>query len=114
MRIEVRNNNVEKAMRILKKKLTEDGFFNELREREYYQSKGTKRRRAKAAAKRRTERDLKKVFPRESWNKLHLQIIYFGREYCPARGHVLADCPICSWAATKKRMREEQSGSSRG
>ena len=61
-----------------------------------------------------TERDLKKVFPRESWNKLHLQIIYFGREYCPARGHVLADCPICSWAATKKRMREEQSGSSRG
>jgi len=61
-----------------------------------------------------TERDLKKVFPRESWNKLHLQIIYFGREYCPARGHVLADCPICSWAATKKRMREEQNGSSRG
>jgi len=61
-----------------------------------------------------TERDLKKVFPRESWNKLHLQIIYFGREYCPARGHVLANCPICSWAATKKRMREEQSGSSRG
>ena len=60
MRIEVRNNNVEKAMRILKKKLTEDGFFNELREREYYESKGTKRRKAKAAAKRRTERDLKK------------------------------------------------------
>ena len=60
MRIEVRNNNVDKAMRILKKKLTEDGFFNELREREYYESKGTKRRKAKAAAKRRTERDLKK------------------------------------------------------
>jgi ribosomal protein S21 len=47
-------------MRILKKKLTEDGFFNELRQREYYESKGTKRRKAKAAAKRRTERDLKK------------------------------------------------------
>lgn len=60
MRIEVRNNNVDKAMRILKKKLTEDGFFNELREREYYESKGTKRRKAKAAAKRRSERDLKK------------------------------------------------------
>jgi len=60
VRIEVRNNNVDKAMRILKKKLTEDGFYNELREREYYESKGTKRRKAKAAAKRRSERDLKK------------------------------------------------------
>jgi len=60
MRIEVRNNNVDKAMRILKKKLTEDGLFNELREREYYESRGTKRRKAKAAAKRRSERDLKK------------------------------------------------------
>jgi len=60
MRIEVRNNNVDKAMRILKKKLTEDGLFNQLREREYYESKGTKRRKAKAAAKRRSERDLKK------------------------------------------------------
>jgi endonuclease-3 len=43
-----------------------------------------------------TERDLKRLFPRESWNKLHLQIIFFGREYCPARGHQPADCPICS------------------
>ena len=60
-----------------------------------------------------TERDLKKIFPRESWNKLHLQIIYFGREHCPARGHELADCPICSWTATKKRMREERSGANR-
>lgn len=60
MKIDVRNNNVDKAMRILKKKLTEDGFFNELRQREYYESKGTKRRKAKAAAKRRSERDLKK------------------------------------------------------
>ncbi|TNE87160.1 MAG: endonuclease III [Deltaproteobacteria bacterium] len=47
------------------------------------------------------EADLKKVFPRERWNKLHLQIIFFGREYCPARGHVRDDCPICSWAAPK-------------
>ncbi|MCS7035458.1 MAG: endonuclease III [Saprospiraceae bacterium] len=46
-----------------------------------------------------TERDLKAVFPEESWNKLHLQIIYFGREYCPARGHDPQKCPICSrWA----------------
>ncbi len=43
-----------------------------------------------------TEADLKKIFPKEKWNKLHLQIIYFGREYCPARGHVIEDCPICS------------------
>jgi endonuclease-3 len=47
----------------------------------------------------RTERDLKAVFPRDTWNRRHLQIIFFGREYCPARGHVVADCPICSWAA---------------
>ncbi len=67
MRIEVRNNNVEKAMRILKKKLTEEGVFNELREREYYESKGTKRRKAKAAAKRRTERDLKKRMENEGY-----------------------------------------------
>lgn len=43
-----------------------------------------------------TERDLKKVFPREKWNKLHLQIIFFGRAYCPARGHDPKACPICS------------------
>ena len=54
-----------------------------------------------------TEADLKKVFPEESWNKAHLQIIFFGREYCPARRHDLAACPICGWAATKKRIREE-------
>jgi endonuclease-3 len=43
-----------------------------------------------------TERDLKAAFPEDSWNKLHLQIIYFGREYCKARGHDPALCPICS------------------
>ena len=54
-----------------------------------------------------TERDLKKVFAPESWNLVHLQIIYFGREYCPARGHDMLECPICSWAASKKRIAEE-------
>ena len=44
----------------------------------------------------RTEGDLKSLFPRETWNKLHLQIIFFGREYCPARGHDARKCPICS------------------
>ncbi len=43
-----------------------------------------------------TEADLKRVFPKELWNKLHLQMIYFGREYCPARGHNISQCPICS------------------
>jgi len=42
-----------------------------------------------------TEKDLKKIFPKESWNRLHLQIIFFGREYCPARGHNPHECPIC-------------------
>jgi endonuclease-3 len=42
-----------------------------------------------------TEGDLKAVFPREKWTKLHLQIIYYGREYCPARNHDLAKCPLC-------------------
>ena len=56
----------------------------------------------------RTERDLKAVFPKENWNDLHLQIIFFGREHCPARWHDLSTCPICSWAATKKRIEEER------
>ncbi|HBN03451.1 MAG TPA: endonuclease III [Bacteroidetes bacterium] len=42
-----------------------------------------------------TEKDLKALFPRESWNKIHLQIIFFGRKYCPARGHNAFTCPIC-------------------
>lgn len=42
-----------------------------------------------------TEKDLKRLFPKETWNKLHLQIIFFGRKYCPARGHKAEDCPIC-------------------
>ena len=55
----------------------------------------------------RTERDLKAVFPESTWNDRHLQIIFFGREYCPARFHDLTTCRICSWAATKKQMAAE-------
>jgi endonuclease-3 len=54
-----------------------------------------------------TERDLKRTFDESLWNTLHLQIIFFGRAHCPARGHDLTACPICSWAASKKRIREE-------
>ena len=55
----------------------------------------------------RTERDLKHLFPEEDWGRLHLQIIIFGREHCPARGHDLDKCPICSWAASKARKARE-------
>ena len=54
-----------------------------------------------------TERDLKAAFPRERWNTLHLQIIYFGRTHCPALRHDPAACPICSWAMSKARARRE-------
>jgi endonuclease III len=43
-----------------------------------------------------TERDLKKLFPKESWNKLHLQIIFYGREYCSARGCDGTKCLLCN------------------
>jgi endonuclease III len=55
-----------------------------------------------------TERDLRRIFPEASWNRLHLQFIYFGREHCPALYHDLSTCKICGWAATKKRIAEEQ------
>ncbi len=42
-----------------------------------------------------TEKDLKRLTPIDLWNKIHLQIIFYGREYCPARGHVVENCPIC-------------------
>ncbi len=45
---------------------------------------------------REVERDLKKIFPEKTWHKLHLQIIYCARKYCPARGHKKEACPICS------------------
>ncbi len=54
-----------------------------------------------------TERDLKKLWPEDQWNKRHLQIIFFGREHCPARGHDLRTCMICNWAASKKRIKQE-------
>ena len=60
-----------------------------------------------------TEKDLKKIFPKQTWNKLHLQIIFFGREFCPARNHDLATCKICCWAATKKRILEESNSSTK-
>ncbi|MBL7952184.1 MAG: endonuclease III [Flavobacteriales bacterium] len=49
-----------------------------------------------------TETDLKKLFPEETWNALHLRIIYFGREYCPAKGHDPQRCPICSVVGRKE------------
>ena len=55
-----------------------------------------------------TERDLKRLFPKEHWNKLHIQMIYFGRKHCPALRHDEESCPICSWGAVKKRIREEK------
>jgi endonuclease-3 len=47
-----------------------------------------------------TEKDLKRLFPKKSWNKLHLQIIYFARKYCPAAGHKQQKCPICKELTT--------------
>jgi endonuclease-3 len=43
-----------------------------------------------------TERDLKRLVPQSKWNAAHLQIIYYGRQFCPARGHHWRECPICS------------------
>lgn len=57
-----------------------------------------------------TERDLKRHFPENEWARRHLQIIYFGREHCPARFHDLNECPICSFAASKARIRAERQG----
>jgi endonuclease-3 len=54
-----------------------------------------------------TERDLKKVFAESTWGKVHLQIIYFGREHCPAQRHDLSSCAICSWAASKRQIAAE-------
>lgn len=44
------------------------------------------------------EKDLQRLYPPSCWNRLHLQMIYFGREFCPARGHHPETCPICQWA----------------
>lgn len=53
-----------------------------------------------------SEKDLKRIFPKDSWNKLHLQIIFYGREYCPARGHNPYECPICSKYGRKSMFYE--------
>ncbi len=50
-----------------------------------------------------TEKDLKSLFPKNSWNKLHLQIIYYGREYCQARKCFGLDCFICSNLYPKRK-----------
>ena len=47
-----------------------------------------------------TERDCKALFAQATWNLLHLQIIYFGREHCPALRHDASHCLICAWAAS--------------
>jgi endonuclease-3 len=54
-----------------------------------------------------TERDLKRLFPASAWGRVHLQLVHFGREHCPARGHDPAACPICSWAAPRARIAAE-------
>ena len=65
---------------------------------------------SKAKNVEQTERDLKVLWPKDTWNKRHLQIIFFGREHCPARNHDLSTCPICAWAASKKRIAQEMRG----
>jgi len=62
---------------------------------------------SRATTVEKVEADLKKAFPVDTWNRRHLQIIYFGREYCPAQRHVFATCPICSFAATKAQQDAE-------
>lgn len=54
-----------------------------------------------------TERDLKALYPESRWNKLHLQIIFFGREYCPARNHDPSACPICTWATDSDSLEKK-------
>lgn len=54
-----------------------------------------------------TEKDCKRLFPRKLWNKLHLQIIFFGRQFCQARGHDIEACPICSIHGVKGRLEAE-------
>jgi len=53
-----------------------------------------------------TEKDLKRLFPESTWNALHLRIIFFGREHCPARGHDPYRCPVCSLYGRKEMFRD--------
>jgi len=57
-----------------------------------------------------TEEDLKKLWPPSEWGRRHLQIIYFGREHCPALRHAPETCPICSWASPKRSAASPRSG----
>ncbi len=52
-----------------------------------------------------TERDLKRLIPKERWNKAHLQIIFMGREFCPARGHIIEKCPVCSVLGCREKAK---------
>jgi endonuclease-3 len=52
-----------------------------------------------------TEKDLKRQIPEGLWNKAHLQIIFMGREYCPARGHIVEKCPICSVLGCREKSK---------
>ena len=54
-----------------------------------------------------TERDIKKLWHDSLWNKRHLQLIFFGREHCPARNHDPEECVICSWAGLKKYFKNK-------
>ncbi len=54
-----------------------------------------------------TEADIKRYFPQDAWNRLHLQFIFFGRAHCPARGHDFNLCPICNWASSQKVRQQE-------
>jgi len=63
---------------------------------------------SKARTVEEVERDLKALFPEDRWHLLHLQLIYFGRASCPAKGHVPEACPICSWAMSASRARAER------
>jgi len=52
-----------------------------------------------------TERDLKRLIPENRWNKAHLQIIFMGREYCPARGHIIEKCLVCSVLGCREKSK---------
>lgn len=54
-----------------------------------------------------TEKDLKNLYPEKMWNKLHLRIIFFGREFCKARPHKMSECPICKDFGRKSLLRSE-------
>jgi endonuclease-3 len=61
-----------------------------------------------------TEKDAKALFPEHLWNKLHLQIIFFGREHCPARGHDPLSCPICSVTGRADMLEEARLRAAKG